>query len=112
MPDTTFGRRVSRIGANSRPELCGRLSPRSACPRSRPRAVAHVIVVSTHLDDAVLSCWTVVDSPHEVAVMTVYTGLPAADSSTRLSERIKENEAAFTLAGAAIVNLNVALNRT
>jgi hypothetical protein len=71
----------------------------------------NVVVVSTHLDDAVFSCWHVLASPdHDVRVVTVFTGGPAAgvttswdadtgvDSATRMAQRIEENRVALAVA--------------
>jgi hypothetical protein len=40
------------------------------------------VVVWTHLDDAVLSCWSVIDGPGDVTVVTVFTGGPEPGSLT------------------------------
>jgi hypothetical protein len=71
-----------------------------------------VVVVSTHLDDAVLSCWSVVAGDADVAVVTVFTGAPddpdlvtdwdrdtGVTSKGRMAARIEENRAALSIAG-------------
>jgi LmbE family N-acetylglucosaminyl deacetylase len=71
-----------------------------------------IVVVSPHLDDAVLSCWSLLRSSEEVRVVTVFAGLPpagvlgewdeeggASDSRERVRERIAEDRAALALAG-------------
>jgi hypothetical protein len=75
------------------------------------------VVVSTHLDDAVLSCWDVLAGPGEVTVVTVYTGGPDSDmtsewdrdsgvsSRVRMTRRVQENDAALAVVGAGVVNL-------
>jgi LmbE family N-acetylglucosaminyl deacetylase len=78
------------------------------------------VVVSTHLDDAVLSCWSVIDGPGDVTVVTVFTGGPepgpltewdrlggAPDSATRMVERRAEDTAALAVAGREPVHLGL-----
>ena len=78
------------------------------------------VVVSTHLDDAVLSCWSVIDGSGEVTVVTVFTAGPepgrltdwdrlagAPDSATRMVERRAEDRAALAVAGRTPVHLGV-----
>jgi LmbE family N-acetylglucosaminyl deacetylase len=75
--------------------------------RSAPAAV-----LSPHLDDAVLGCWSVVAGPGEVQVVNVFDGLPvagfvsmwdrmsgAAESRARMEERLSEDREALALAG-------------
>jgi len=77
-----------------------------------------VVVVSTHLDDAVLSCWSVVAGDGEVAVATVFTAAPddpqlvtewdrdsGLTSKRRMAGRVEENRAALALAGRAPTDL-------
>jgi LmbE family N-acetylglucosaminyl deacetylase len=78
-----------------------------------------VVILSPHLDDAVLSCWHVLTQPGEVGVITVFAGVPvaltapawwdqytgAADSGERVRERIEEDRSALALAGRTAVNL-------
>ena len=77
-----------------------------------------IVIVSPHFDDAVLSCWTLIDSGADVTVLTVFTeGPPRAgfvadwdadtgvDSSTRMRQRADENRAALALARARPVDL-------
>lgn len=70
-------------------------------------------ILSPHLDDAVLSCWHVLESRGDVAVVTVFTGSPppgtpapawdrltgADDPVTRMAERRGEDRDALALAG-------------
>lgn len=71
-----------------------------------------MIVVSPHLDDAVLSCWSLLTRPEDVLVVTVFAGLPpegvlgewdrdggSTDSRKRVRERIAEDQAALAIAG-------------
>jgi GlcNAc-PI de-N-acetylase len=78
------------------------------------------IIVSTHLDDAVMSCWSLIDGATDVTVVTVFTGGPdpgflgawdsdsgAADSATRMEQRRAEDRAALAVAGCAYVHLGL-----
>jgi LmbE family N-acetylglucosaminyl deacetylase len=73
------------------------------------------VVLSPHLDDAVLSCWHALD---EATVLTVFAGVPNSgtagwwdsltgshDSAARMRERHREDEGALALAGADTVRL-------
>jgi LmbE family N-acetylglucosaminyl deacetylase len=77
------------------------------------------VILSPHLDDAVLSCWHVLTQPGEVGVITVFAGVPtalttpawwdrytgASDSGERVRERVEEDRSALALAGRTAVNL-------
>jgi hypothetical protein len=77
------------------------------------------VILSPHFDDAVLSCWHLLDQPGEVSVVNVFAGEPAeldvpawwdqytgaTDSAERVRERIEEDRRALALAGRASVNL-------
>ena len=78
-----------------------------------------VVVVSTHLDDAVLSAWSVLGA-HGARVVTVFTGGPppggltswdagsgAPDSATRMEQRRCEDAAALALAGCDFEHLDL-----
>src|SRR5215213_10264116 len=80
---------------------------------------SHRIVISPHLDDAVLSCWHVLEDG-DATVVTVFTGAPAAatmgwwdkltgsdDSPARVRERLREDERAMSLAGVGYVHLDL-----
>lgn len=81
--------------------------------------MAKVLVISTHLDDAVFSCWSVIGDPqHEVSVITVFTtAMPGkrgswdacidrrVDSEARARERQAEDRAALMVAGRVPVHL-------
>ena len=82
--------------------------------------MARTVVVSTHLDDAVLSCWSVLDGPGDVVVLTVFTGGPppggltdwdrdsgAADSAERMLQRVDEDRAALRIAGCEPVHVGL-----
>ncbi len=78
-----------------------------------------MLVVSPHFDDAVLSCWHLLDGEDDVRVVNVFTGSPpagsppgywddqtgAADPARRVAERKAEDEAALAMAGRASLDL-------
>ena len=80
-----------------------------------------IVVLSPHLDDAVLSCWHVLESSADVTVVNVFTGSPpsgtpapwwdqltgATDSVARMRERHEEDRRALALAGRAAVALDL-----
>lgn len=81
-----------------------------------------VVVVSTHFDDAVLSCWSVLNRYGEQAcVLTVFGGAPpsggrwwwdakrpdAPDSETRVKQRREENRAALAITGSTRIDLDL-----
>ena len=77
------------------------------------------VILSPHLDDAVLSCWHVLCGPGEVTVINVFAGVPppgsgvswwdrltgATDSVERMVERHAEDRAALAIAGRAATSL-------
>jgi LmbE family N-acetylglucosaminyl deacetylase len=76
------------------------------------------VVVSPHFDDAVLSCWSLVDSDADVEVVTFYTAGPddpalvtrwdadtGVTSQVRMQQRAEENKAALAIAGRSATNL-------
>ena len=79
-----------------------------------------IVILSPHLDDAVLSCWHVLAEPAELLVINVFAGVPtvltapawwdeytgATDSAERVRERIEEDRRALALAGRTAVNLD------
>src|SRR5580765_4845096 len=81
--------------------------------------MARVAVVSTHLDDAVFSCWRVIADPRlDVLVVTVFTDArpevqsawdalldPEIDSTARAAERRAEDTAALARAGRTPLHL-------
>ena len=72
-----------------------------------------IVVLSPHLDDAVLSCWHVLTKPGQLTVINVFTGVPAGlsapawwdqytgatESAERVRERIEEDRRALALVG-------------
>jgi len=78
------------------------------------------VVLSPHLDDAVLSTWHVVSAPCEVTVVTVFAGIPehgfvtdldrshgAEESAAWLLRRRREDRAALALAGRTPMHLDL-----
>jgi LmbE family N-acetylglucosaminyl deacetylase len=79
------------------------------------------VVLSPHLDDAVLSCWRALDRPEPATVVNVFSGAPpagapvgwwdritgATDSAARMRERGAEDGEALTLAGARARDLRL-----
>ena len=79
------------------------------------------VILSPHLDDAVLSCWHVLTQPGEVMVINVFAGAPAGlpapawwdeytgatDSGERVRERIEEDRRALALAGREPTNVGL-----
>jgi LmbE family N-acetylglucosaminyl deacetylase len=78
-----------------------------------------VIVLSPHLDDAVLSAWSALTGPGKVQVINVFTGLPSSDvlspwdrltgatsSRARMLERLREDELALSRAGCGATALD------
>jgi LmbE family N-acetylglucosaminyl deacetylase len=78
------------------------------------------VILSPHLDDAVLSCWHVLTRSDDVVVINVFAGEPAGlgapawwdeytgatDSGARVRERIEEDRRALALAGREPINLS------
>jgi LmbE family N-acetylglucosaminyl deacetylase len=78
------------------------------------------VILSPHLDDAVLSCWHILTQPGEVLVVNVFAGVPASpgapawwdaytgatDSGKRMRERIAEDRRALAIAQRTAVNLD------
>jgi hypothetical protein len=77
------------------------------------------VLVSTHFDDAVFSCWSVLEEHEDVTVVTVFSGVPrpgfvtdwdrdtGVDSATRMAQRADENRAALAVAGARAIDVGV-----
>lgn len=75
-------------------------------------------MLSPHLDDAVVSCWSVLTSPDPVQTVNVFAKPPrpgfvttydrvcgAHDSASHVHERVAEDEAALATTGRTAVNL-------
>jgi hypothetical protein len=86
-------------------------------PETLPAAMA--VILSPHFDDAVLSCWHLLDGVDEVSVINVFAGVPpqdaaagwwdlvtgVRDSSEVVTSRIEEDRSALALAGRDALNL-------
>jgi hypothetical protein len=77
------------------------------------------VVLSPHLDDAVLSCWHVLEGGG-ATVVTVFAGVPepgtsgwwdrltgSENSAARVRQRLREDERALSLAGAGYMRLDL-----
>src|SRR5215218_6390035 len=78
------------------------------------------VILSPHLDDAVLSCWHLLSGPGDVEVINVFAGSPppgsgaswwdritaATDSAARMQERRDEDSEAFAIAGRTATHLD------
>lgn len=84
--------------------------------RLDPRAPQ--LLLSPHLDDAVLDCWSLLGSERDLLVVNIFTGIPPAgrlalwdaitgarDSAGRVRERVAEDALALGRAGRTPVNL-------
>jgi hypothetical protein len=82
--------------------------------------VAPALILSPHLDDAVLNCWSVLAGGEPVVVVNVFAGLPPAgapaewdrlsearDARSRMAERHEEDREALGAVGASAVNLGL-----
>jgi LmbE family N-acetylglucosaminyl deacetylase len=80
---------------------------------------APAIVLSPHLDDAVLSCWSVLTNTDEVLVVNVFAGIPATPTPSRWDalcgardareharKRIEEDREALSMVGRSSINLS------
>jgi LmbE family N-acetylglucosaminyl deacetylase len=85
--------------------------------RLRHDPAGPALVLSPHLDDATLNCWSVLTGPSHAVVATVFTGMPraglltgwdalcgASDSAAIMRERLAEDREALALAGAEPVH--------
>jgi hypothetical protein len=79
---------------------------------------APAVLLSPHLDDAVLDCWSVLTAPGAVQVVNVFAGVPdpgscgyferlagARDSAAHVCRRIAEDREALARAGRSPLNL-------
>ena len=96
--------------------------PRSSAasqPRLRHDGDAPPLLLSPHLDDAVIDCWSVLTGEGELNVVNVFAGVPprgrtthwdrivgATDSAALMRARIEEDRAALARAGRTPVNLD------
>ena len=89
------------------------MEPAAAAVYAPSMAARPAVILSPHLDDAVLSCWHLLCGPGDVSVINVFAGFPpagsspswwdqltgATDSVARMAERRAEDRAAFAIAG-------------
>ena len=88
-------------------------------PRLRHDASAPPLLLSPHLDDAVIDCWSVLTAPGHLNVVNVCAGVPPAgptthwdrivgakDSAELMRARIEEDRTALARADRAPVNLD------
>lgn len=86
--------------------------------RLRPDPAAPILLLSPHLDDAVLSCWSLLRSEFRLTVVTVFAGIPPPGRTGRwdavagvpnavalMRARRAEDAAALALAGRRGVHL-------
>lgn len=91
---------------------------RSRGPSPRLEAAAPWLLLSPHMDDAVLSCWHALAGPQPLVVVNVFTGAPppgvltsydriagTRSSAEMMAEREREDREALALAGRAPQNL-------
>jgi hypothetical protein len=91
---------------------------RSFATALRHDPAAPAVVLSPHLDDAVVDCWAVLTGDGPVTVVNVFTGEPpagevsrwdrlcrASDSAQLMRERVAEDREALARAGRVPVNL-------
>jgi LmbE family N-acetylglucosaminyl deacetylase len=92
----------------------------SAATPVSPAGGQRTVVLSPHLDDAVLSAWYVLTSTASVTVVTVFAGVPkagfvtdldrhlgATESAARVQQRRAEDRAALATLGADHVHLDL-----
>jgi len=85
----------------------------------RVSARAPIVVISPHLDDCVLGCWSVLNGQDGVTVINVFDGVPrpgfvalwdrltgAAESHDAMEQRLVEDREALALAGHEAVGLS------
>ena len=104
---------ASRAAAKLRP-----LRNRRFRTALRHDPAAPAVLLSPHLDDAVLDCWSVLTAPGAVRVVNVFAAVPtpgprghferlvgARDSAAHMRRRIAEDRQALARAGRSPVNL-------
>ena len=91
----------------------------SEAPAAKAATDRGWLVLSPHLDDAVIDCWSVLTAPGDVNVVNAFAGVPAAGRTTRwdrivgaadsaalMRNRIDEDRAALARAGRTPHNLD------
>ena len=110
---------ASRVAAKGWAQV-NRVRDRGFAPSLRHDTAAPALVLSPHLDDAVIDCWSVLTRPGDVVVATLFAGEPAGgvlvhwdrlaggtSSAALMRERRGEDAAALALAGRAPVHLDL-----
>jgi LmbE family N-acetylglucosaminyl deacetylase len=98
----------------------GPMLERGLTPALRHDPAAPALLLSPHLDDAVIDCWSVLIGPGELNVVNVFAGVPPAGRSTKwdrivgapdsaalMRSRIEEDRIALAKAGRAPHNLGL-----
>jgi len=98
----------------------GPMLERGFTPNLRHDPGAPPLLLSPHLDDAVIDCWSVLTGPGELNVVNVFAGVPpsgrntkwdmivgATDSAELMRSRIEEDRTALALAGRTPHNLDL-----
>ena len=98
----------------------GPLLERGFTPTLRHDASAPPLLLSPHLDDAVIDCWSVITAPGPLNIVNVFAGIPpegrsthwdrivgASDSAALMRDRIEEEHAALGRVGRGAVNLSL-----
>ena len=96
----------------------GPLLERGFTPRLRHDDAAAPLLLSPHLDDAVIDCWSLLTAPGDLNVINVFAGVPpaghtthwdrivgATDSAELMQIRVEEDRAALERARRTAVNL-------
>jgi len=96
----------------------GPMLERGFRPRLRHDGAVPPLLLSPHLDDAVIDCWSVLTAPGALNVVNVFAGVPpagrtahwdrivgASDSAELMQSRVEEDRAALARAGRTPVNL-------
>lgn len=111
-------RSKARGAAKRATTVRNRARDRRFAPRLRADPAAPAVVLSPHLDDAVLSCFSLLQATPAALVVNVFAGVPPAgsvarwdrvccaqDSAARARERLKEDTAALGPLGVTPVQL-------
>lgn len=91
----------------------------AACTDGQNHSDVSTVVLSPHFDDAVLSCWDLLEGPQDVSVINVFAGVPPAgtqrgwwdlasgnpDPAGMVRDRIQEDRAALASVARQAVNL-------
>jgi LmbE family N-acetylglucosaminyl deacetylase len=111
-------RAVARRTVSGGDAVVGALLNRGFSSTLVPDSAGPAVVLSPHLDDAVLNCWSVLSGDGAAEVVNVFTRPPrpgsitqydricgARDSAAHMHRRLAEDEEALGLAGRSPINL-------